>query len=145
MPPRAGFVGILVALVMAHAEAATPPGRAPQSPVTRQVLVNGEVFAVAGRPAFVMMPEASRRTTPQPWIFYAPTLAPYPDRHERWMHERFVAAGVAVAGIDVGEAYGSPASHALFDALYRELASTRGFAARPCLLGRSRGGLWVTS
>jgi hypothetical protein len=121
MPPRAGFVGILVALVMAHAEAATPPGRAPQSPVT------------------------SRRTTPQPWIFYAPTLAPYPDRHERWMHERFVAAGVAVAGIDVGEAYGSPASHALFDALYRELASTRGFAARPCLLGRSRGGLWVTS
>jgi alpha-beta hydrolase superfamily lysophospholipase len=52
---------------------------------------------------------------------------------------------VAVAGIDVGEAYGSPRSHAAFDALYRELTGRRGFGARPCLFGRSRGGLWVSS
>jgi pimeloyl-ACP methyl ester carboxylesterase len=61
------------------------------------------------------------------------------------MHERFLDAGVAVAGIDVGEAYGSPKGRALFTALYRELTGRRGFAPRPCLLGRSRGGLWVTS
>ena len=61
------------------------------------------------------------------------------------MHEQFLAAGVAVAGIDVGEAYGSPRGRELFTALYRELTDRRGFAARPCLLGRSRGGLWVTS
>ncbi len=82
--------------------------------------------------------------TPQPWIFYAPT-SPYPDSHEKWMHERFLDAGVAVAGIDVGEAYGSPKGRALFTALYRELTEKRGFATKPCLLGRSRGGLWVTS
>jgi alpha-beta hydrolase superfamily lysophospholipase len=61
------------------------------------------------------------------------------------MHEQFVAAGVAVAGVDAGEAYGSPKSRALFDALYRELTGKRGFAAKPCLFGRSRGGLWVSS
>ena len=61
------------------------------------------------------------------------------------MHEQFLDAGVAVAGIDVGEAYGSPKGRELFTALYRELTTERGFAPRPCLLGRSRGGLWVTS
>ena len=27
---------------------------------------------------------------------YAPTLPAYPDSHEKWMHEQFLAAGVAV-------------------------------------------------
>ena len=57
----------------------------------------------------------------------------------------FTAAGIAVAGVDVGEAYGSPKSHAAFDALYRELTEKRGFGAKPCLFGRSRGGLWTSS
>jgi alpha-beta hydrolase superfamily lysophospholipase len=61
------------------------------------------------------------------------------------MHEQFLVAGVAVAGVDVGEAYGSPKSHVVFDALYRELTGKRGFASKPCLFGRSRGGLWVSS
>src|SRR3954447_18583357 len=76
---------------------------------------------------------------------YAPTLAAYPDGHEKWMHERFLEAGVAVAGVDVGEAYGSPKGREGLTALYRELTGNRGFAPRPVLLGRSRGGLWVLS
>src|SRR6185369_8032789 len=72
-------------------------------------------------------------------------LPAYPDEAERWMHEQFLASGIAVAGVDVGEAYGSPKSHALFNALYRELIERRGFASKPCLFGRSRGGLWVSS
>ena len=105
----------------------------------------GEDLTIQGRPAFVYLPPESKRANPQPWIFYAPTLPGLPDEAERWMHEQFLAAGVAVAGVDAGEAYGSPKSHALFDALYRELIEKRGFAAKPCLFGRSRGGLWVTS
>jgi alpha-beta hydrolase superfamily lysophospholipase len=50
-----------------------------------------------------------------------------------------------VAGIDAGEAYGSPRGTDLMTALHAELVKTRGFAAKPCLLGRSRGGLWVSS
>jgi alpha-beta hydrolase superfamily lysophospholipase len=52
---------------------------------------------------------------------------------------------IAVAGIDVGEAYGSPRGRELFTALYKELTARRGFGLKCCLLGRSRGGLWVTS
>lgn len=114
-------------------------------PTPRLVLPGTETFIVAGRPAFIFLPPADKRTSPQPWIFYAPTLPGYPDGAERWMHEQFLAAGIAVAGVDVGEAYGSPKSHAAFDALHRELIEKRGFAAKPCLFGRSRGGLWVSS
>lgn len=56
------------------------------------------------------------------------------------MFQRFVEAGVAVAGIDVGESYGSPDGRKLFSSLYRELTGKRGFASKPVLLGRSRGG-----
>ncbi len=122
--------------------AASAPSRSAAPPPL--VLPGMETFTVAGRPAFLFLPSADRRTHPQPWIFYAPTLPAYPDEAERWMHEQFLAAGVAVAGVDVGEAYGSPASHAAFDALYQELAR-RGLAAKPCVFGRSRGGLWVSS
>jgi 6-phosphogluconolactonase len=129
-----------------------PAGKSGHKPLERSkdrpvqgLTLNGESFLVEGRPAFVLLPPEGKRPTPQPWVFYAPTLPGLPDRHEQWMHQRFLDAGVAVAGIDVGEAYGSPRGRELFAALYRELAGRRGFAPRPCLLGRSRGGLWVTS
>ena len=110
-----------------------------------RLVLPGTNFTVAGRPAFIFMPPEEKRAHPQPWIFYAPTLSGYPDGAERWMHEQFLAAGIAVAGVDVGEACGNPKSHVVFDALHRELTGQRGFAQKPCLFGRSRGGLWVSS
>jgi dipeptidyl aminopeptidase/acylaminoacyl peptidase len=60
------------------------------------------------------------------------------------MHERFTTAGVAVAGVDTGESYGSPAGVAAAEALHAEMVR-RGYAKRPALLGRSRGGLWASA
>ncbi|MCA9162075.1 MAG: prolyl oligopeptidase family serine peptidase [Planctomycetales bacterium] len=111
----------------------------------KKLILPGESFRIEGRAAFVMLPPEGKRTRPQPWIMYAPTLPAYPDSHEKWMHEQFVAAGVAVAGIDAGEAYGSPQGQQLMSALHKELTEKRGYAAKPVLLGRSRGGLWVSS
>lgn len=111
----------------------------------RALILPGERLQVGGRPGFVFLPPEGLRREPQPWVFYAPTLADVPDVHETWMHEQFLAAGIAVAGIDIGEGYGSPLSHPVMTAFYRELVDRRGFAARPCLLGRSRGGLWMSS
>jgi arylsulfatase len=109
-----------------------------------QVLPNGEVFRLKDRYAFVMKPDApASNDDGKPWIFYAPALSRYPDKHERWMHQQFLSAGVAVAGIDIGEAYGSPHSTPFFDALYKEMVR-RGYSRKPALLGRSRGGLWVS-
>lgn len=111
----------------------------------KTLLLPGESFRVADRPAFLLLPVAEKRQKPQAWICYAPTLPGLPDAHESWMHQQFLDAGVAVAGIDVGEGYGSPRACEQFDALYRELTEQRGLAPRPCLLGRSRGGLWITN
>ena len=115
----------------------------PAAPV-KDLILPGESFLVGDRPAFIFWPEESKRRTPQPWVLYGPTLPAHPDRVEQWMHQQFLDAGIAVAGIDVGEAYGSPAGRAHFGALHEELTARRGFAAKPCLLGRSRGGLLVT-
>ena len=109
-----------------------------------QVLPRGKSFRVKDRHAFVMTPQAPATTSlGAPWVFYAPTLRRYPDANETWMHKQFLDAGIAVAGIDVGEGYGSPASQPFFDALYDEMVS-RGFSTKPVLLGRSRGGLYVS-
>lgn len=111
----------------------------------KALIFPGEAFTVSEKPAFILFPEEAKRTIPQPWIIYAPTLPAYPDHHEKWMHEQFLKAGIAVAGIDVGEGYGSPKSNQLLTDLYNELVQKKGFAPKPCLFGRSRGGLWVTS
>jgi alpha-beta hydrolase superfamily lysophospholipase len=115
---------------------------AQESPPVKDLILPGESFLVEKRPAFILWPAEDKRQKPQPWVCYSPTLPGLPDQHEKWMHEKFLAAGIAVAGIDVGEGHGSPEARALFSKLYEELTERRGFAKRMVLLGRSRGGLW---
>jgi len=112
---------------------------------TKNLVVPGEVFEVEGKTAFVFTPAADAVPKgPKPWILYGPTLPAYPDEAEKWMHERFTAAGVAVAGIDAGESYGNPASVKAMEALHAEMIR-HGYATKPAFLGRSRGGLWASS
>jgi len=119
--------------------------QADAKPKRRQVLLGGKSFLLNGRHAFLMSPKtAFEGDGGKPWIFYGPTLAPYPDQAESWMHQQFLDAGIAVAGIDVGEAYGSPHAFPHFEALYQEMVN-QGYSKKPALLGRSRGGLWVSS
>lgn len=107
---------------------------------TKSLPLPGDVFQVDGHVAFVILPEKAL-SGPIPWVWYAPTLPNLPGTEERWMFQRFLQAGIAIAGIDVGESYGSPDGRKLFSSLYGELTEKRGFATRPVLLGRSRGGL----
>lgn len=103
-----------------------------------------EDLRVAGADAFVLLPpESTRRKGPMPWVWYAPTLRGLPGKHETWMFERFHAAGIAVAGVNVGESYGSPAGRTVYQKLYEELTTNRGFAEKPVLFARSRGGLML--
>ena len=80
-----------------------------------------------------------------PWVWYAPTLRGLPGGAEKWMFERFLKAGIAITGIDVGESYGSPKGRALYSALHKHLVEKRGLAKQSCLLARSRGGLMLYS
>lgn len=110
---------------------------------SKDLPIAGEVFTVAGATAFLIAPERGAGDAPTPWVWYAPTLPGLPGPEERWMFRRFLDAGIAIAGIDVGESFGSPAGRALFSALREELVARRGFAPRACLLARSRGGLML--
>ena len=103
-------------------------------------------FEVVGHPAFMILPDENKRRQPQPWIMYAPTFdRQLPNEaHEGWMIEQFLNAGIAIAGVDVGESYGSPAGRRTFEALYQHLVTGHaGFAAKASLLPRSRGGLML--
>ena len=116
----------------------------PPAPI-KALILPGEAFLVDGRPAFIFWPDEAKRSTPQPWIMYAPTLPGLPDNAEKFMHQKFLDAGVAVCGIDTGESYGNADCRKWMEALYAELTEKRGFAKQMCLLGRSRGGLQVLS
>jgi pimeloyl-ACP methyl ester carboxylesterase len=113
--------------------------KAPPKPLP----LSGEVFLVGRCPAFLIPPRHSFTKETTPWVWYAPTLPGLPTDTEKWMFERFTAAGIAIAGIDVGESYGSPSGRSKYTALYRTLVEKRGMSRKPVLLARSRGGLML--
>lgn len=101
-------------------------------------------FEIAGRPAFMILPE--KPSKPLRWVMYAPTFdKSLPNEsNEGWMIGRYLEAGIAIAGVDIGEAYGSPKGRATYTALYQHLTkSEHKFATKACLMARSRGGLML--
>jgi pimeloyl-ACP methyl ester carboxylesterase len=53
-----------------------------------------------------------------------------------------LAQGIAVAGLDIGESYGSPKGRELFSKFYAK-AVQMGLSGSPCLLAQSRGALML--
>lgn len=108
--------------------------------------MRGETFKLDGSDAFVILPKGIRNADGAiPWVWYAPTLKGLPAKEEQWMFERFLSAGIAIAGIDVGESYGSPKGTEKYSDFYQYLTTLRNFSKKPCLLARSRGGLMLYS
>jgi len=105
----------------------------------------GEVFLVAGRTAFLIPAKVEAGAPSKPWVWYAPTLPGLPGTEEGFLFDRFLNAGIGIAGVDVGESFGSPDGRRGFDALYAEMIAVRGYSRKPILLGRSRGGLMTLS
>ncbi len=105
----------------------------------------GEVFLVEGRTAFIIPAKTNSALKSKPWVWYAPTLPGLPGKEEQWMFDQFHDAGIAIAGLDVGESFGSPAGRKLFTKFHAEMTGARGYSAKPVLLGRSRGGLMTLS
>jgi len=102
--------------------------------ITKRLALRGELFEIERHTAF-LIPSASRPAgAPTPWVWYARTLLPvYPDESEGWMFPRFLDRGLAVAGIDVGEAYGSPAGRATYARFHEQLVRERGLRDLPGL------------
>lgn len=118
------------------------PAAEPKKAV-KDLPIAGDVFLVKDHAAFLISPKPDQAVKTKPWVWYAPTLPGLPAVEEKWMFQKFLDAGIAIAGIDVGESYGSPDGRALYSDLYRELVEQRGMSLKPCLLARSRGGLML--
>ncbi len=142
-------IGVILAIVVCQTLTAScvfagdPMKKNPPKSVEKKLPINGEVFDVDGHVAFLIMPAKTSSGARTPWVWYAPTLPNLPGKEERWMFEKFLAEDIAIAGVDVGESYGSPKGRAVYSALYKELVEKRGLSQRPCLLARSRGGLML--
>ena len=122
-----------------------PAGASPQSEPRKDLPLPGAVFLVDGRTAFIIPAKVNSARTSKPWVWYAPTLPGLPGKEEQWMFDQFLDAGIAIAGIDVGESFGSQAGRKLFTTFHVEMTGTRGYSSKPVLLGRSRGGLMTLS
>ncbi|WDI41590.1 family 16 glycoside hydrolase [Bremerella sp. P1] len=119
----------------------------PRITASRKTLpLRGETFKLNGADAFVILPKSARNAKSEiPWVWYAPTLNGLPSQAEKWMFERFLESGIAIAGIDVGESFGSPNGRKQYSNFYNYLVTSRKFGRKPCLLARSRGGLMLYS
>ena len=73
-------------------------------------------------------------------MWYAPTLGGVSIVQRKLYFENFMKAGISIAGFDLGEVRGAPASTAKFTLFYDDMVK-RGFAPKPILLGQSRGGV----
>ena len=132
---------IVIAATLLLFSSPSSPLQAQEAP-GRALPLPGESWQLEGHWAFVILPDRAGMSDPTPWVWYAPHLhESLPGDAERWMFERFIAAGIAIAGIDVGESCGNPSGREIYSSLYRELTEKRHFARQPIFLARSRGGL----
>lgn len=97
-----------------------------------------EIFEVGENMAFVYA--APKPAEGKPWLWYAPTLKSLAPAERKGYYETFVNAGISIAGFDLGEVRGSPASTAKFTLFYDAMVK-RGYSPKPILLGQSRGGM----
>ena len=98
-----------------------------------------EIFEIEGHKAVIHA--APKPAEGKPWLWYAPTLNGGVSIVGRKMYfEAFMKAGISIAGFDLGEVRGSPASSAKFTLFYDAMVK-RGFSEKPILLGQSRGGM----
>src|SRR4051794_16939969 len=99
-----------------------------------------ETFEIDGHKAFVHA--APRPAEGRPWLWYAPTLKGVSIVQRKLYFESLMQSGISIAGFDLGEVRGAPASTAKFTLFYEEMVR-RGWSSKPILLGQSRGGLMM--
>jgi hypothetical protein len=127
----------------ANATASSPGAILPSvKALADQLPCTVDFFEVAGCHAFLIRPKGTTNSSSTPWVWYAPVIG-YPSPSHAWMLRQWLAKGIGMAGVDVGESYGSPRGRAVFTELWKTLTQRSHMSERPCLLPSSRGGLML--
>lgn len=121
----------------------TPPPTIPSvRALADQLPSTVDFFEVAGSRAFLIRPKGKTGSSPMPWVWYAPVIG-HPNTSHAWMLRQWLDKGIGMAGVDVGESFGSPRGRKVFTALWETLTTRYGMSEQPCLLPQSRGGLML--
>ena len=112
------------------------------SPLCGRLPCTVEYFDIDSRHAFLIRPRGPSPAGPMPWIWYAPVID-NPNLTHEWMLRQWLAKGIGMAGVDVGESFGSPRGRAVFTRFWETVRTRYHLADRPCLLPQSRGGLML--
>src|SRR5580765_3809684 len=78
-----------------------------------------ETFEIDGHKAFVY--PAPKPAPGKPWLWYAPTLNGVSIVQRKLYFDSCMQAGIGIAGFDLGEVRGAPASTAKFSLFYDEM------------------------
>jgi hypothetical protein len=97
-----------------------------------------ETILIEGKTLRIKVPAEAAPGNPWLWIGEFPG-------HLGTLEDGLVAKGWHVAYVYVSNQFGSPNAMAVWEKVYEELHGKRGLAARPALLGISRGGLYVNA
>jgi len=102
-------------------------------------------FTVAGAPGFVVVPPALKNESGNhPWLWYAPTfIGALPGNRHAEYFKPLLDAGFFIAGVEVGESFGSPKGTATYQAFYEYVVETFQLSPKAALLPQSRGGLML--
>ncbi len=100
-------------------------------------------FEVGRAKAFLIHPPKLPDGGSRPWVWYAPTIGSHPNASNEWVLKRLLDKGFTVAGVNVGESYGSPAGRKIFSEFYDHVVKEHKLDARANLLAQSRGGLML--
>lgn len=101
-------------------------------------------FTVKDAPGFVIVPPELQYERAHPWLWYAPAFIDrLPDSIHAFYFKPLLEAGFFIAGVEVGESFGSPAGTAQYQAFYAHLVETYDLSPKPVLLPQSRGGLML--
>ena len=100
----------------------------------------GDKGSTASSSCRPMRPPAARN----PGFWYAPTFVnspgALPDQEHDWLFRQFLAHGMAIAGVNVGESFGNPAGRAAFTEFHRGSPRTTGWTGRPASCRRAAAG-----
>lgn len=128
-------LGILL-LVIPAAKSGLAAGD--ETPVTASAW-NGfaqEEFIVAGRPCRLVLPKTA--APGRPWIWRTEFFGHFPQADIALLKR-----GFHLGYMEVSNMFGGPPAMVLMDAFHASMTKERGLAAKPVLIGLSRGGLYA--
>ncbi len=127
-------LNIISASVLLLASFTASPASSPALPKV------AEKFEIDGHTAYLFA--APTPAAGKPWVWFAPALKGVSLAQRKVYFEAFLRHGVSLAGYDLGEVRGAPASTAEFARFHGKMVR-RGFSPKPILIGQSRGGLMM--